>query len=627
MKVLQLTTHLNIGGIANYVSLVSRALKARKFECVVASAGGDLEAELAGAGIAHRKINIRTKSELSPKVIIAALQVARIVRKEKIDIIHAHTRVSQVVAAIASVITGVPFVTTCHGYFKKRLRGLFDTWGAKVIAISEAVKAHLEDDLGVRKDRIALIYSGIDLEQFSRTYTPAEMADLKRSVGLNEGPVAGNIGRLSPVKGQEFFLAAMAEVLKKRPDAQALIIGNGPDEAALKAQAGSLGIEKSVRFIGANVDTHKFLSIMDVFVFPSVKEGLGIGLLEALASGRACVASSVGGINDIVTDNVNGLLAGVGDAKAIAGSVVRLLDDPALRERLGQNGQSFVKRNFTLERMGEGVTELYRDVKKKKAGWTWKRTAALIAALVVTLALGASLFLKNAYVLPVLMYHYIDNNARLTKLSVAPKSFEKQMEYLYRNRYNVVGPDKVIDYLEKKERIPPRTVAITFDDGAYNNYKYAYPVLKKYKFPAAIFMITSKIGERGWLGWKDLKEMSDSGLITIGSHTKGHVWLPDLGTAGVKKELEESKRILEEGLGKKVDYFCYPLGAYNERIKKLVKEAGYRGAFGTNPGIHEPNDDVYAIKRVRISRTSDDLRVFWVETSGYYTWIKERRDD
>jgi peptidoglycan/xylan/chitin deacetylase (PgdA/CDA1 family) len=248
----------------------------------------------------------------------------------------------------------------------------------------------------------------------------------------------------------------------------------------------------------------------------------------------------------------------------------------------------------------------------------------VVAAIAV--AVGGKVFLDRAYVVPVLMYHSVDHNDKLTKLSVSPESFEKQMKFLHDNKYNVVGLDKIIDYLQKKEKVPPRTVAITFDDGYYNNYRYAYPVLKKYAMPATIFVIVGKIGQPGWLGWKEIREMSGSGIVTIGSHTVSHLWLPTMGTVYLKKELADSKRQLESHLGRSVDFFCYPIGAHDERVKNLVKEAGYACAVATNPGRLKPAYDIYAIKRVRISRSSDNLLVFWFEISGFYTMVKEYRD-
>ena len=251
----------------------------------------------------------------------------------------------------------------------------------------------------------------------------------------------------------------------------------------------------------------------------------------------------------------------------------------------------------------------------------------VLILLIAAIAAGAVIFLRTAYIVPVLMYHSIDNNDKATKLSVSPESFARQMEFLHKHHYNVVNLDKVALYMQKKEKVPPKTVAITFDDGLYNNYEHAYPVLKKYGIPATIFVIIKMIGSPGYLGWKEIREMSDSGIVTIGSHSVSHLWLPAMGTKQLVYELRTSKEELEKVIGKEVGTMCYPIGAHDERVERHTKEAGYACAVATNPGLLEPSDDIYSIKRIRISRTSDNLFVFWVETSGYYTWLKEHRDD
>lgn len=258
-----------------------------------------------------------------------------------------------------------------------------------------------------------------------------------------------------------------------------------------------------------------------------------------------------------------------------------------------------------------------------------KKIMLIASSLLIIAAItaGAITFLRTSYIVPVIMYHSIDNNDKTTKLSVSPESFARQMKFLYDHNYNVVGLDKVVLYIQKKEKVPPRTVAITFDDGLYNNYENAYPVLKKYGIPATMFVIIKKIGDPGYLGWKEIKEMADSGVVTIGSHTVSHLWLPAMGSKQLAYELQASKETLGKGVGKEVGIMCYPIGAHDERVERFTKNAGYACAVATNPGHSAPSDDIYAIKRIKISRTSDNLFAFWVETSGYYTWIKEHRDD
>ncbi len=185
-----------------------------------------------------------------------------------------------------------------------------------------------------------------------------------------------------------------------------------------------------------------------------------------------------------------------------------------------------------------------------------KKITIIIVSTALLISSAAFVFMKSAYVVPVLMYHAIDHNDKATKLSVSPESFEAQMKFLHKNRYNVVTLDRLISYIRNKEKIPSKTLAITFDDGYYNNYQYAYPVLKKYNIPATIFIIVGRVGQSGYVGWKEIKEMSDSGVITIGSHTLSHKWLPSLGTRDLRNELASSKATLEEKTGKPVSALC-----------------------------------------------------------------------
>lgn len=241
-------------------------------------------------------------------------------------------------------------------------------------------------------------------------------------------------------------------------------------------------------------------------------------------------------------------------------------------------------------------------------------------------AVGVRLFMTLAYVPPILMYHSIDENEELTKLSLCPLGFAKQMEFLYANKYNVVSLEDMARRIKEKKKIPFKTVTITFDDGYENNYLCAYPVLKKYNFPATIFIITNNVGKKGYLTWDEIREMRKNN-ITIGSHTQSHAWLPDLDADTLKEEVFGSKKILEEKTGHKIGVISYPIGAYDERVKAVVKDAGYLAACATNPGPGKRWDDVYALKRVRISRTSKNLLVFFIESSGYYTFVKETRDE
>ncbi|MDD5439368.1 MAG: polysaccharide deacetylase family protein [Candidatus Omnitrophica bacterium] len=243
-------------------------------------------------------------------------------------------------------------------------------------------------------------------------------------------------------------------------------------------------------------------------------------------------------------------------------------------------------------------------------------------AVLAGIIIGGHFFLDAIYVPPILTYHSIDGNEDKTKLSVTAASFALQMEYFARHHYNVVSLDTLVDYIRTKKKIPPRTITITFDDGRRNNYLVAYPILKRYNFPATFFVVTAWVGGKEYMTWEDLKELSGTN-ITIGSHTVTHPWLPALDDTMLYKEFADSKAVLEKHIAKPVDFTSYPLGGYDRRVQEMAKKAGYKAACGTNPGRKSRWDDLFALKRIKISRTSNKPLTRWFETSGYYTFVKE----
>ncbi len=261
------------------------------------------------------------------------------------------------------------------------------------------------------------------------------------------------------------------------------------------------------------------------------------------------------------------------------------------------------------------------------------KSKKFIIGFIIALGLFVSgkIFLDNIYVPAIIMYHSVGSEESAldgygSKLNVSPEAFEKQMRFLARGGYNVIPLQEFIMMIKNGKRVPHKTVAITFDDGLKNNFENAYPALVKYGLPATMFVATDFIGKNNFMSRDDLIKMKDS-PVSIGSHTKSHTWLPSLTDDEVREELSGSKRILEQITGKKVTTLSYPIGAHDERVKKIAEETGYIGAVATNPGKKRSWKDPYALKRVRISMTSDNLIVFWIYTSGYYTFIKEVRDD
>jgi len=207
-----------------------------------------------------------------------------------------------------------------------------------------------------------VVYNGIELDKFARVYSESERTDFKFKFGIAGSPVVGTIGRLSPVKGHAFFIAALANIISRGYNAQGVIIGDGPEEEGLKKMVRDLKIERNFRFIKSSLDTAAYLAAMDIFVFPSVKEGLGLSLLEAMAAGKPCVASRVGGISDILKDGKTGMLFPVGDVKRLGNSIIQLLNDEPLRRRLGESSRELIRARFSSDLMAAKIHGVYNKV-------------------------------------------------------------------------------------------------------------------------------------------------------------------------------------------------------------------------------------------------------------------------
>ena len=365
MNILFATTHLNVGGITKYVLTLAGALKKRGHNIIIASSGGEFAGELEKFGIKHLYIGINTKSELSPKIIFALKDVLKIIKDNNIEIIHAHTRVTQVVAYFASKLSKVPYIATAHGFYKKRLgRSFFKCFGDKTIAISEPVRNGIIETFKIDPSNISTIHTGIDLARFSKVYSDEEKNRIKNKFGIKGSPVIGTIGRLSEEKGQIYLLKAFKGVLEKGfPEGNLVIVGDGRIKVVLKNYVFENKLDGKVFFLGTIKDTPEILAIFDIFTLPSIKEGLGLSLIEAMAAGIPSVATSVGGIPDLIKNNENGILVQKENELALLGAILMLLNNKDLADKFATEGKAFTKENFSIDAMAEKVEGFYKKMR------------------------------------------------------------------------------------------------------------------------------------------------------------------------------------------------------------------------------------------------------------------------
>lgn len=256
------------------------------------------------------------------------------------------------------------------------------------------------------------------------------------------------------------------------------------------------------------------------------------------------------------------------------------------------------------------------------------KKALLVSLVIFALSfVGFYLYIRPGYVVPILMYHHIDQRGETSSLSVSPENFRRQMRFLSQHNYNVISLTELIQARRKLKVLSRKTVVITFDDGYADNYLTAYPVLKQYNLAATIFVIVDAIGEEGYLNYAQIKEMDDSRAVEIGSHSLSGAYLPGRDTEKLVREIRLSKRILEEELNRPVTLFCYPIGGFTPEIQEIVQGSGYQAGCSTNRGKRQTflNDDIFALKRIKVTDDSPNLLVLRAKLSGYYNFFRRVR--
>jgi L-malate glycosyltransferase len=369
LKVMQLVLSLVIGGTEKLVyDLVCTVDRQRVMPVVccldeVGELGEDLRQRGYPVYVLHRHPGIDWS-------LIPRLQA--ILRKEQVEIIHAQQYTPYFYGLLAAMYgkltagTRLPkIVFTEHGipypYQKKVKRLLLNPllllFADDIITIAEYTKSLLIEFENFPAQRTRVLYNGINLNQFSRKFDPAP---LKQSLGIpREAEVIGIVARLDPVKNHAMLFRAFQRVLRHCPDTYLLIVGHGPEESGLKSLSESLGIRKNTLFLGARRDVADLLHVFDIFVLPSLSEGMSVTLIEAMGAGLPIVATRVGGNPEVVKDQETGYLVESDNDKELADRLISLLEHDEKRLKLGAAGQKRAYERFSLENMVNAYTRVY----------------------------------------------------------------------------------------------------------------------------------------------------------------------------------------------------------------------------------------------------------------------------
>ncbi|MDA8304111.1 MAG: glycosyltransferase family 4 protein [Deltaproteobacteria bacterium] len=361
MRILEFITPSNIGGAENYLVNLSKKLKEKGHEVYILSSNPrnrknpDLSVAefLSKSGLPFKLMNIGFK--YSP---LAILKVLYFSKKNNIEIIHTHLSKANIIGAVVSKILRLKSAATAHGLNKKSQY----KYVGHIICVSNAVKENLLSQ-GISEEKLHVIYNGIDIDKFNPNAEGLHKKGLNAAFKNEAGFNVGIIARLSYEKGVDFFLEAARLTLNKIPDSKFFIAGNGFLKDELIKKADSLGIGNSVYFLGFVGDNLvSFINELDAVVFPSLKEGLPLSLIESMSMEKVVIVSDAGGMPEVVEDGKNGFIVKSGDIEGIYQKIVFVYNNKTIMEKMGVEARKTVTEKFNTDIMADKTEDLFKTI-------------------------------------------------------------------------------------------------------------------------------------------------------------------------------------------------------------------------------------------------------------------------
>ncbi|MCL4478477.1 MAG: glycosyltransferase family 4 protein [Deltaproteobacteria bacterium] len=356
MKILLVTSSTGWSGGQHQVYLLAKGLKIKGHDVsIVTSTGSELGKRLSNDGFDVHFLRMNKEADM-----FSIFRMTGILKTLKPDIINVHRPTAHTIAMISNMLSirSKFFVTRRVSYgIPSRISAKikYEWFVHGVIAISNDVKDSLIRT-GVNEDIISLIPDAVDTDFFNPEHTaPAQGFD-------NHGTIIGTVGNANPQKGHKYLIEAMPAILKKHPEALLVDVGVSDQDIELSELAKNLDMGDRIIFTGNRHDVRPYLKAMDIFVFPSLVEGLGTAMLEAMSMKKPVIASRSGGMIDAIDDGRTGMLIEPASPDEIANAVCRLIDNPDYRTNLGTNAREAVIKNFSVNVVTEKTLKLFESV-------------------------------------------------------------------------------------------------------------------------------------------------------------------------------------------------------------------------------------------------------------------------
>ena len=518
-----------------------------------------------------------------------------LIKKHRIQLVHAHSRASSWSCHVACKITGTSMITTVHGRQPVHAsRKKFHALGDRALAVCEAVENQLISGLNVAPELIAIGRNGIDTSQYRPVAAP-----------VNDQPVISIIGRLTGPKG-ELCYRLLDECLDLEKYRVQIASGSDIPERFER-------FRDQVNFLGYVRDVPGLIASSDLVI------GAGRVAMESILMQRPVFAIGEADAVGLVTpNNINAAMAsnfgdiGPKDLNIDFAALPAQITD-ALKADYDASGLALqVKESYDLKSVTDQLEQHYQSVYVHRLGRE----------------------------VPIIMYHRFikdDGEKGVHGTYMHVNMLEKHFKLLKRLGYETLTfADLAEQGMASRLESGKKYIIITVDDGYKDNYELLFPLLKKYGFKTVIYMVTGEQFNR-WdvenpanpekrvelMNPAQIKEMADSGLVEFGGHTLTHPHLNTLDSDAQRHEIAENKTQLEQLLGQKLASFAYPFGSHNQDSKTLAQQLGYPFAVATDSGPLAMHEDPYQIRRIAIFPRTDVFGL-WRKVRGNYVFRKSK---